>query len=196
RRPLDAREPHDHVAPEPEKRIVRSERRDAFQLQVGPLGELILEQRTRQRYVNRQLVGVHLLHAESMPSNRERQRPDGRLSREHLERLDELLAELVVDQRALLGELCRRVADGYLGLDDSGAGRGEHLAQLSLSPHGAERTGAGADDERGLPAENRRRNRPREQSTAFFSWPGTDALYSGVAKRIASAPATASRKDE
>ena len=32
------------------------------------------------------------------------------------------------------------------------------------------------------------------QSSAFFSWPGTDELYSGVAKRSASAPAIASRK--
>src|SRR4051812_6718091 len=31
------------------------------------------------------------------------------------------------------------------------------------------------------------------QSTAFFSWPGTDALYSGVANTIASAPATVAR---
>ena len=31
------------------------------------------------------------------------------------------------------------------------------------------------------------------QSTAFLSWPGTEWLYSGVANRIASAPAIASR---
>jgi hypothetical protein len=32
------------------------------------------------------------------------------------------------------------------------------------------------------------------QSTAFFSWPGIDELYSGVANRIASACAMASRQ--
>jgi hypothetical protein len=31
------------------------------------------------------------------------------------------------------------------------------------------------------------------QSTAFLSWPGMDELYSGVAKRTASASATAAR---
>ena len=31
------------------------------------------------------------------------------------------------------------------------------------------------------------------QSSAFFSWPGIEALYSGVAKRTASAPAIAER---
>ena len=83
--------------------------------------------------------------------------------------------------------------DGELVLDDAGAGGGEHLADLGLRPDGAELARGRANDRRGL-ALQRGLARGREtQSIAFLSAPGMDELYSGVAKRIPSASATAWR---
>src|SRR5204863_6533752 len=91
-----------------------------------------------------------------------RHETDRRLSREHLQRLPQLLLDLRVEERSGLVELRRSVTDGDLGLDHARACGCKHLAELRLRPDRAEGTRAGADDERGLAAQDARGERPRQ----------------------------------
>jgi hypothetical protein len=76
-----------------------------------------------------------------------------------------------------------------LAVDDFGADGLEDLPQFGLGPGGAEEPGRGADDGDGLLRRTLVAIGREIQSTAFLSAPGTDALYSGVANRTASAAA-------
>ena len=97
--------------------------------------------------------------------------------------------------RAVLVELLVRVTDGDLDLGDTGAHRGEHLAKVGLRPHRTEHPDARADHRDRL-ARGRRSSRSgvRPSRARSSSAPGIDELYSGVAKRTASADATAARR--
>src|SRR5689334_21746024 len=95
-------------------------------------------------------------------SDRERHRQDELPGEGDVQRLLQLLHELVVDQPSLFVELQGGVADGDLRLHDASSPSREHLAELGLRPDGAEGPGARADDERRLPAQDGRRNRTRQ----------------------------------
>src|SRR4051794_38548506 len=75
--------------------------------------------------------------------------------------LGELVAELALEQAPVGVEMAVRVAEGEVALDDTRAGRAEHLAQLGLRPYRAEGAGARPDDGDRLVAEHVRRDRAR-----------------------------------
>ena len=77
--------------------------------------------------------------------------------------------------------------DRQLGVDDARADGAEDLARLGLRPDGAEHAGARADDGDVLPLNGLSAIGRESQSIAFFSAPGSEWLYSGVATRMASA---------
>src|SRR3954453_8973988 len=81
------------------------------------------------------------------------------LRQQHVERLAQLLFELLVDEPACVVEFRVRVTDRDVPLDHPRAGGREHLAEVRLRPDRAERSGAGADDERRLPPQRTRRYR-------------------------------------
>ena len=59
RRPLAARKPHRELVAEPKDRVDGAAGLDPMQRQVGPLGELLLEQPAHERLVELELVAVH-----------------------------------------------------------------------------------------------------------------------------------------
>ena len=108
------------------------------------------------------------------------------------DRLGERLADVLVDQAPVLVEALGRLpARDFVG-ERACADGGEDFAQLGLGPDSTEGARRGADDSRWLRSGFVATGR-ETQSSAFFSTPGMDALYSGVAMRTASAPATAER---
>ena len=117
-----------------------------------------------------------------------------RLGRERLEHEPEPLEELAVEQAPRGVELLVGAGDGQLVADDAGAGGAEDPAAGRPAPT-SRRTGRGSRRRRNGLVRSAASSRGRDaQSIAFFSPPGTEPLYSGVAKRIASAAPHASRR--
>ena len=89
------------------------------------------------------------------PSCSKRRRPSrARGLDERGDVLGELAAQVLLAQVAVLVELRVGLHDRQLAVDDLGADGAEHLADLRLGPHRAEEAGAGADDGRGLAAQD------------------------------------------
>jgi hypothetical protein len=74
-------------------------------------------------------------------------------------------------------------------VDDFGADGLEDLPQFGLGPGGAEEPGRGADDGDRFVAQDIGGDRPGDPVEGVLERAGIDALYSGVANRMASAPA-------
>lgn len=102
---------------------------------------------------------------------------------------DELLMQVGCEQWTALVELLVGLRECQFAVDDFGADGVEDLPQFCLGPGGAEEPGRGAAGATGLLRRTLAAIGREIQSRAFLSAPGTDALYSGVANRTASAPA-------
>jgi len=109
------------------------------------------------------------------------------------EELDDAAAQGGVGDAAAGGELGVNPGHRQHGFDQVGAGHGEDLAQVGQGPGGAAGAGTGADRRGRLAVQDAAPRGRDAQSRAFFSWPGMDPLYSGVAISTASAAAISRR---
>ena len=107
--------------------------------------------------------------------------------------LAEAHAQLVVDQAAVRVESGDCLRDRKLDGKDAGTDQSDDLLELGLSPDGSERPGEAPITATGSLLSGFVATGRETQSIAFFSWPGIEALYSGVAKSTASASAIADR---
>src|SRR5215471_14376686 len=114
-----------------------------------------------------------------MPLGRERHQANGLLGHQDLDRLLQLLDDLLVHEASFGVELRRSVADRNFGLDDARSRSREHLTELGLRPDGTERACAGADDQGRLAAEDARRDRPREPVDCVLQLPRNRGVVFG-----------------
>ena len=112
---------------------------------------------------------------------------------ERVQRVAELLADLVVNEAAVLVELLGGAADRELDLATRAPMAPSTLRSSACAHTAPNRPALEPITATGFPTEHVGASGRDAQSSAFFSAPGIEELYSGVAIRTASADATAAR---